>query len=63
MIVSPPVQTKESGVVALIANEFRRAQEYNRLADNANENFSFFDIIKRKYNISDSELGNETDPD
>lgn len=60
MVVLPPKDIiKGGGVQALITSEFSRVKEYNRLADNRDENQKIIDSIFETYNITEETFKNE----
>lgn len=60
MVVLPPEGVIDGGgVQALIASEFSRVKEYNRLANNRDENQKIIDSIFETYNITEEAFKNE----
>ena len=59
MVVLPLDRNYGSGCSSIIRTELLRVMEYNRLADNKDENQKEIDRIKKRFGITEEDLNNE----
>lgn len=60
MVMLPPEGVFDgAGVISLLVTEFSRVREYNRLANNKDENDVVIDRLLQQYNITQEDFNNE----
>ena len=63
MVVLPAISVGTYGCDSLLSIEFPRAQEYNRLALNKDDNDKIFQELQREYHITNTEEDYESESD